>query len=78
MNDNSTWVEQQFTSFEGAAGSYNGTWIRIYINSGWSNWVKINDGGNAATLETHPASDFVLKSDYDALAARVAALEAKG
>lgn len=33
------------------------------------------DGGNAATLETHPASDFVLKSDYDALAARVAALE---
>ena len=33
------------------------------------------DGGNAATLQTHPASDFVLKSDYDALEARVAALE---
>lgn len=30
---------------------------------------------NAATLQTHPASDFVLKSEYDALAARVAALE---
>lgn len=36
---------------------------------------NIADGGNASTLETHPASDFVLKSDYDALAARVAALE---
>lgn len=33
------------------------------------------NGGNAATLESHPASDFVLKADYDALAARVAALE---
>ena len=32
---------------------------------------------NAATLETHPASDFVLKTDYDALVARVAALESK-
>ena len=38
-------------------------------------WSKANDGGNAATLESHPASDFVLKTDYDALAARVAALE---
>lgn len=53
MNNNSTWIEQQFVSFEGAAGSYNGTWIRIYINSGWSNWVKINDGGMAdAARET--------------------------
>lgn len=34
-----------------------------------------SDGGNAAALENHPASDFVLKSEYDALAARVAALE---
>ena len=40
-------------------------------------WYKINDGGDAATLGSHPASDFVLKSDYDALAARVAALEAR-
>ena len=45
--------------------------------SGWTNWQRLRDGGNAATLEAHPASDFVLKSDYDALAARVAALEAK-
>ena len=30
---------------------------------------------NSETLENHPASDFVLKSDYDALEARVAALE---
>ena len=37
--------------------------------------TKINDNGNAAALESHPASDFVLKTDYDALAARVAALE---
>ena len=48
---------------------------RIIDTIDWSTWQKINDGGNAATLESHPASDFVLKSDYDALAARVAALE---
>ena len=41
----------------------------------WSNWKDFSDGGNAAMLESHPASDFVLKTDYDALAARVAALE---
>ena len=39
------------------------------------NWRKICDGGDAATLAAHPASDFVLKSDFDALAERVAALE---
>ena len=55
---------------------------RAYIGKFWDNnfigWERISDGGNAATLESHPASDFVLKSEYDALAARVAALEAKG
>ena len=39
------------------------------------NWRRLCDGGDAATLGTHPASDFALKSEYDALAARVAALE---
>ena len=38
-------------------------------------WSRACDGGNSAALESHPASDFVLKADYDALAARVAALE---
>lgn len=32
---------------------------------------------NSEMLENHTASDFVLKTDYDALAARVAALEGK-
>ena len=40
------------------------------------NWRRICDGGDAATLGTHPASDFALKSELDALEARVAALEA--
>ena len=39
------------------------------------NWRKICDGGNAATLDNHPASDFALKSELDSLAYRVAALE---
>lgn len=30
----------------------------------WYGWANVADGGNAATLETHPASDFVLNSDY--------------
>ena len=48
---------------------------RIIDNTTVSEWKDYRDGGNAATLDTHPASDFVLKTDYDALAARVAALE---
>ena len=52
-------------------------YVRCFTSSGeWNgDWTRLNDGGNAATLENHPASDFVLKSEYDALAARVAALE---
>lgn len=48
---------------------------RTSAENGWDEWKLLSDGGNAASLESHPASDFVLKSDYDALAARVAALE---
>ena len=48
---------------------------RTSTGNGWDEWKLLSDGGNAASLESHPASDFVLKSDYDALAARVAALE---
>ena len=48
---------------------------RYSAGADWSSWKDFSDGGNAATLESHPASDFVLKTDYDALAARVAALE---
>ena len=47
-------------------------YIRAYVNGEYTPWKSETD---ASTLETHPASDFVLKSDYDALAARVAALE---
>ena len=56
-------------------------WIVCVATGVFSGWVQINtktlpaNGGNAYTLESHPATDFVLKSDYDALAARVAALE---
>ena len=53
----------------------NKIFIRYLQDGNWSGWYNIADGGNAATLESHPASDFVLKSEYDALAARVAALE---
>lgn len=56
-------------------GLYSGYRSYNNANKRWSEWKSFADGGNAATLETHPASDFVLKSDYDALAARVAALE---
>ena len=50
-------------------------YYRESIGLSWGEWKKLCDGGDAVTLETHPASDFVLKTDYDALAARVAALE---
>jgi len=47
----------------------------VFNTSTYTEWQKIADGGNAQTLGSHPASDFALKSDLDALAARVAALE---
>ena len=54
-------------------------WIRQYPLANnqleWTPWRNTADGGNAALVGNHPSSDFVLKSDYDALVARVAALE---
>ena len=41
----------------------------------WTGWSSLADNGNAATLNGHSDVDFVLKSEYDALVARVAALE---
>ena len=38
-------------------------YIRHYTGNFWTPWVNILDGGNAATLESHPASDFALKTD---------------
>ena len=64
------WLRQWFVC---AHGYY--VYERSAAGVGVSEWKPVNDGGNASMLETHPASDFVLKSDYDALAARVAALE---
>lgn len=53
------------------------SFVRAYNSSTkyWYAWHNVSDGGNADTLDGKHASDFVLKSDYDALAARVAALE---
>ena len=56
-------------------GYQQGVYYRICAGGTWGVWTNVADGGNAATLESHPASDFALKSDYDALAARVTALE---
>ena len=65
-------------AFQIAIGCFawqNNTFIRYQQDGNWSGWKNIADGGNAQTLGTHSVSDFVLKSDYDALAARVSALE---
>ncbi len=53
----------------------NNEFMNTLSNGVWTGWNKCSDNGNAAALGSHPASDFVLKSDYDALEARVAALE---
>ena len=49
--------------------------IRCCSGGTWGDWKNISDGGNANKLGGYLPSDYVLKSDYDALAARVAALE---
>ena len=64
------WLRQLFISAHGYR-----IFERIVAGYEVTEWSMVSDGGNAATLDTHPASDFVLKTDYDALAARVAALE---
>lgn len=38
-------------------------WQRLIVDTTVSEWTNIADGGNAATLESHPASDFALKTD---------------
>ena len=49
--------------------------IPLDFNFSTKKFSITGDISNANNLESHPASDFVLKSDYDALVARVAALE---
>ncbi len=49
--------------------------IPLDFNFSTKKFSITGDISNANNLESHPASDFVLKTDYDALAARVAALE---
>ena len=68
-------VVQIYVTDTGSESEQSNTFIRHFNGTFWSPWRSVFDDGNATTLETHPASDFVLKSDYDALAARVAALE---
>ena len=70
-SNGSLWCRQIFISPHPNTKIYQ----RILSGTDAEEWTNIADGGNAATLENHPASDFVLKSEYDALAARVAALE---
>ena len=53
----------------------NDVFVNTLSDGAWIGWRKINDHGNADTLESHPASDFVLKSDYDVLNDRVTSLE---
>ena len=38
-------------------------WYRTSLLDSWNEWTRSCDGGNAATLESHPASDFALKTD---------------
>ncbi len=49
----------------------------VYNTELYTEWQKLSDGGNAVSLSGRPASDFVLKTEYDSLAERVAALESK-
>lgn len=43
----------------------NKEFINSCADGTWTGWVRCNDGGDAATLESHPASDFALKSDFN-------------
>lgn len=65
-------VRQVWTDWENPSERF----VRIYkatseTDGVWTDWSRCN----ANTLDGKHANDFVLKSDYDALAARVAALE---
>ena len=51
-------------------------WISAVINQEFRGWTQINST-DADTLDGKHASEFVMHSAYDELAARVAALEAK-
>lgn len=57
-------------------GLYSGYCSHNCATGLWSDWKPFADGGDAATLQSHPAADFVLKADFDILAAKVNALAA--
>lgn len=66
----SLWIRQLFISPHD-----NSFWCRFISNKNVNEWERLSDGGNAASLEGHTASEFALRSDLDALAQRVTALE---
>ena len=56
-------------------GNMVGVFYRNCAGGAWNSWRNVADNGDAATLGTHPVADFVLRTEYAELAARVAALE---
>lgn len=70
LNDSTGWI-----TITGYDIRSNDVFVNTLSNGAWIGWRKINDHGNADTLESHPTSDFVLKSDYDVLNDRVTSLE---
>lgn len=52
------------TFIHGAVNYLGKTYIRHCNNGVWTEWGNITDGGNAATLGTHPASDFLYANGF--------------
>ena len=57
-DSDATWASQIFMPTNGGSA-----YRRMYVNKSFTAWVNLANGGNADTLESHPASDFALKTD---------------
>lgn len=55
-------------------GLYSGFCSYNSANNLWSNWKSFADAGDASTLQTHPATDFVLQTDFNELVDKVDSL----
>ena len=58
FDSDKAWASQIFMPVNGGSA-----YRRMYVNKSFTAWVNLADGGDATSLESHPASDFALKTD---------------
>lgn len=67
---NEKWVRQTCSKYNGSI-----MYMRNYDNGKWGPWIKLNDGGNADTLDGKHAIDFANSEDVNELKLKLKSLK---